>query len=192
MQQYDMKKLGPFTFVLLTVVFGNLGDSRASEPSPAGFISLAEAIGNFNAKANENPIGKEQPPLTDKEVIAAIRWWDFHRKEAPVSDQEYRAFRDIAETHRLPQGAEFEVLTGFEPNDEVTFNAWSVRIRMARPNGGTYAFLIRERMIGSRLIGPQEREVIQKWSKSPMGSFQRAEYRKEREAAAARDRSNQK
>jgi hypothetical protein len=187
-----MNKLGQFTFALLTAAFVGLGHSRAAESSPDGSASLAKAIAGFNASASENPIGAEQPPLTEDEVIAAIRWWDFHRKDAPMSDQEYRALRNIAESHQLPPGAEFEVLTGFEPNDEITFDAWSVRIRMPRPNGGTYAFVIRERMIRSRLIGAEERKVIQKWSKSPMGSFQRLEYRREREAAAALDRSNQK
>ncbi len=186
------KQLNKFMLALLTVALVRLGASGAVEPSTDGSASLAEAISTFNAKAKESPIGMAQTPLTEDEVVGAIRWWDFHREDSPVSDEEYRAFRNIAETHRLPRGAGFEVLTNFEPNDKVTFDAWSVRIRMPRPSGGTYAFVIRERMLGSRLIGAEEHKVIEKWSKSPIGSFQRDEYRREREAAAALDRSNQK
>jgi len=47
-------------------------------------------------------------------------------------------------------------------------------------------------MIRSRLIGPEERKVIEKWSQSPLRSLQREEYRREREAAAAFDRLSQK
>jgi hypothetical protein len=187
-----MNELGQFTFTILTIVLTSVGASGAIASSPVGSVSVAEAIGDFNTNVKTNSIGAEQPPLTEEEVIAAIRWWDFHRKESPVSDEEFLAFRKIAETHLLPQGAEVEVLTSFEPDDKVTFDAWSVRIKMPRPNGGTYAFIIRERMIRSRLIGPEERKVIQKWNKSVMRSLQRGEYRKEREAAAALDRTNQK
>ncbi len=178
--------------VLLTLALAGICPINAAEPEPNGSTSLADAVKAFNERAAENPIGKKQPPLTEEEVIAAIRWWDFERKKSPVSDEEYRAFRRVAETRRLPVGWEFEVLTGFEPNHQVTFDAWSVRIRMPRQDGGSYAFSIRERMIRSRLIGPEERKVIKKWDQSAMGSFDRAEYRREREAAAELDRSKQK
>jgi hypothetical protein len=177
--------------VLLTLTFAGVGSFRAAEPEPDGSTSLADAVKAFNERALENPIGKDQPPLTEAEVIAAIRWSDLHRKALPVSEEEYRAFLNIAETRRLPKGSEFEVLTGFEPNQEVVFDAWSVRIRMPKQNG-TYAFGIRERMIRSRLIGAEERKVIEKWSKSPIGSMSRPIYHKEREAAAALDQSKQK
>ncbi len=180
------------SIVLLTLTLAGFCPLNAAEPEPDGSTSLADAVKAFNERAAETPIGKEQPPLTEAEVIAAIRWWDFDRKRSPVSDEEYRAFRKVAETRRLPEGWEFEVLTGFEPNRQVAFDAWSVRIRMPRQNGRTYAFSIRERMIRSRLIGPEERKVIEKWDQSGMGSFDRAEYRREREAAAALDRLTQK
>ncbi len=47
-------------------------------------------------------------------------------------------------------------------------------------------------MIRSRLIGAEERKVIEKWIKSPVGSLSRAKYDKEREAAAALDQSKKK
>lgn len=177
--------------VLLILAFTGVCPLRAAEPEPDGSTSLADAVGTFNERALKNPIGKEQPPLTEEEVIAAIRWSDLDRKQLPVSDEEYRAFRNIADTRRLPKGSEFEVLTGFEPNQKFVFEAWSVRIRMPKENG-SYAFVIRERMIRSRLIGAEERKVIEKWNKSPIGSLSRAKYDEEREAATALDQSKQK
>jgi hypothetical protein len=178
-------------YASLMAILTFLRASAAVDPSPNDPMPLAEAITTFNAKAAQDPIGKEQPPLTEEEVIAAIRWSDLDRKQLPVSDQEYRAFRNIADTRRLPKGSEFEVLTGFEPNQKFVFEAWSVRIRMPKEDG-TYAFVIRERMVRSRLIGAEERKVIEKWNKSPIGSLSRAKYAKEREAAAALDQSKQK
>jgi hypothetical protein len=47
-------------------------------------------------------------------------------------------------------------------------------------------------MIRSRLIGAEERKVIEQWNKSPIGSLSRAKYDEEREAATALDQSKQK
>jgi hypothetical protein len=177
--------------VILTLAFSGFCPLRAAEPEPDGSTSLADAVESFNEKALQDPIGKEQPPLTEEEVIAAIRWSGLDRNQMPVSDEEYRAFRKIADTRRLPKGSEFEVLTGFEPNQRFVFEAWSVRIRMPKENG-TYAFVIRERMIRSRLIGAEEHKVIEKWNKTPLGSLSRAKYDMEREAATALDQLRQK
>ena len=121
---------------------------------------LAEAIEEFNVKAASDPIGRDQPPLTEDEVVAAILWSDLNKTEK-VTDKEYRAFRQIAETRRLPKGSEFEVMKGFRPNADIEFKAWSVRIRMPRliegMEGWTYAFPIRWRNISSQPIGDEKR-----------------------------------
>ncbi|MCH8277858.1 MAG: hypothetical protein IIC12_02880 [Proteobacteria bacterium] len=38
-------------------------------------ISLKASVENFNQKARSHAIGKTQPPLTEDEVVAAIRGW---------------------------------------------------------------------------------------------------------------------
>ena len=72
--------------VLLTLTFAGVGSFRAAEPEPDGSTSLADAVKAFNERALEDPIGKEQPPLTEAEVIAAIRWSD----SAPQDSCPYR------------------------------------------------------------------------------------------------------
>jgi hypothetical protein len=184
-----MRNSRTLVFASLMAILTCLRSSAAGEPSPTDALPLAEAISSFNAKATQDPIGKEQPPLTEDEVIAAIRWWESDRKESPVSDGEFRAFLNIAETRRLPAGWTFEVLTHFEPDDRLLIEAWSVRIVMPRINGGTYEFRVRERMVRSRLIGTDERKVIEKWQKSGIRSLQREQYARERQAAAEVDES---
>ena len=127
--------------------------SSQRRPLPTASRWLA-AIREFNDAQRRNPVGKDQPPLTEEEVVAAIRWWEHRRNEAPLTNAEFAAFQQIADTRSLPQGCEFEVLCNFEPGDGYEYVIWSVRIvmqRTAKP-GWTFAFDIRERFVSSRLI----------------------------------------
>ena len=154
-------------------------------------LPLVDAIKAFNARAVDDPVGKDQPPLTEQEVLAAIRWWAIERKNAPVSDAQFAEFQRIVETRQLPAGTMFEVLRGYRPSLEREFAVWSVRIRM--PHGlGSYAYRIRERMISSRIIGPEERKVIETWEKRRYGSFERPAYFKELEEGLRRDEAARK
>jgi hypothetical protein len=166
-----------------------LGAEQGSVAHAKHSSELAEAVRAFNARADHDAIGRTQPPLTVDEVVAAIRWACSARSEQGVTDAEYDALAKIAETRTMPPGAELEVLTGFEPDGRVVITAWSVRMRMPHGEfGGSYAFPVREQMIHSRVIGPEELKVIRKWEKKErdqggIGSFQRAEYREERRRA---------
>jgi hypothetical protein len=116
-------------------------------------IPLAAAIDTFNESSRRNPIGMHQPPLNQEEVIAAIRWWSTRREQVPLTDADFNTFQAIATTRRIPKQAEFEVLTGFQPNETHYFDAWSVRIRLTRSDGtGSYAFIIRDRWLRVREI----------------------------------------
>ena len=99
-------------------------------------------------------VGKDQPPLTEDEVVAAIRWWKYRRDEAPITNAEFEAFQRIADTRSLPPECKFEVLSNFEPGDGYEYVIWSARTVMPRTTkpGWTFAFTIRERFVRSRLI----------------------------------------
>jgi len=159
-----------------------------------GTISLAEGIRVFNARAADDPVGKDQPPLAEEEVIAAVRWGLLEPDKLPVSDKTLETLRKIVDSRELPPGFELEVLTGFEPTDRMGFTKWSVRLRIpAEPTGST-CISIREVMLASRLFGEEERKVIDKWRKKwreqgGISSFQYAEYEKERAKAAEIDRA---
>src|SRR5690606_15378559 len=96
---------------------------------------LAAAINEFNAHYH-TLAGQPQPPLTEEEVVAAIRRWKSRRDQAPVSNSEFENFQRIAETRHLPKDVEFEVLGHFQPNEQLDFHIWSVRIVMPRTSGG--------------------------------------------------------
>jgi len=123
------------------------------------------------------------------------------RKKLLVSDETFRTLGEIIATRSLPKGFDLERVRGYEPNDQVTFDVWSVRLRIPGGTlpGGTTCIMIQENMIRSRVIGEEERKVIHKWGKKEqerggIGSLERPEwmrqYYKERAAAAAIDRGN--
>ena len=116
-------------------------------------LPLADAIKAFNEKTAADPIGKDQPPLTEEEAIAAIRAWERPNSKSPVSDEMYEAFKKIAETRTLPPNASFETETRSEPvPGAFVFDIWSVRIRMFRPDRSSYGFELRKRFIRSRTL----------------------------------------
>jgi|TARA_B110000305_G_scaffold110657_1_gene124604 hypothetical protein len=131
----------------------SLSSSGNASPGEIG-SELSVAIADFNKKALSDSIGVDQTPLTEAEVIAAILLWE-READTPVSDELFASFKRIAEDKILPGNAEFEKLTGYDRGGSHVFDVWSVRIRMDRPDGSSYAFRIRERTIGSRTL-PQE------------------------------------
>jgi RNA polymerase sigma factor (sigma-70 family) len=171
------------------------GDGADARSGPT--VSLARAVNIFNDRAAGDLVGKSQVPLTQDEVIAAIRWALLDRDKLLVSDETFAALARVADARELPRGFDLESLTGYEPNDRVEFTVWSVRLRIPSASGGTTCVTIREQMLRSRLIGEEERKVIHKWrgEKDP-GSFARAQrwrqYQQERARAAQIDRSRQK
>jgi hypothetical protein len=73
---------------------------------------LLDAIREFNERQRRDPVGKDQPPLTDDEVIASIRWAVIRDGQAGVSDPYRRPLRHLAEQRQLsPRWADMPPLT---------------------------------------------------------------------------------
>lgn len=112
---------------------------------------LLRAVADFNKKALLDSIGKAERPITEEEVIASILLLE-KPVNAPVSDELFQQIKKIAATKVLPVNAKFESLNGLDPGGSYIFDVWSVRIRMDRPDRSSYAFLIRQRVVGSRAL----------------------------------------
>ena len=169
-------------------------------------VPLETAVRELNEQAAADHIGESQPPLTEDAVIAAIRWELLNREKLEVSDETARVLEAIPQTRTLPKGFTLETDRGYEPNHRVTFEAWAVRLRIPggphESDGGSTAITISQRLLGSRIIGEEERKVIQAWAEKDrarggsVGSFERAaywqRYRAEREVASGIDRDKSK
>ena len=148
---------GPaYRHVLREQYIGYQGPFRPRDKSEAS--QLSTAIKAFNQRHLNDPIGKNQPLLSEAEVIAAIVGWASKRDDLPVTNAEFDELQTIAVTGTLPPKAEIEVLTSFQPNDELQFDAWSVRLRLQRgEGGGSYAYTIRNRWL--RVKALKERKI---------------------------------
>jgi hypothetical protein len=105
--------------------------------------SLKQAVASFNQEAARNSIGRAEPPLTEDEVVAALRGWD--RKQMEVDDPTYAIFQKIADSRNLPRSAKLRFTTGWEYNG-YDFTVWWVDLDVAKDGGG-YTFRIRDRKI---------------------------------------------
>lgn len=129
-----------------------LPPAKAAADSGKG-TPLAAAVKGFNSE-HHSLDGQEQPPLTEEEVVAAIRAWQAKRNDAPVTNAEFAAFQRIADERLIPENSRFEMIGSFGREDGSVCYIWSVRIVMpqtAKP-GWTYAFTIRERFLRLRQI----------------------------------------
>ena len=109
-------------------------------------VSLADAVKQFNEWAKKKEIGKTQPPLTEDEVVAAIRSWP--GKEGPWAGELYNAFQRVADTRTLPRawrldGAERSRFNNFD------LDVW--RIEMSISVGSNVAnIVVRDQKIRER------------------------------------------
>lgn len=111
--------------------------------------SLADAVREFNQKARLNPLGSKQPPLTEEEVIAAIRGWI--RSDVKASDAVYETYQQIASTGALPANAELGFTTRWTTRNGFDFDVWWVDLTLndfPQPGQG-YGYRIRDRKIRS-------------------------------------------
>jgi hypothetical protein len=125
--------------------------NAAGPPPVRTAVPLAEAIRKFNEEAKRDPVGKEQPPLTLDEVLAAIRLPD-KKHYASATDEQFAEFKRIAETQVFPATAEFEVLGWMDPGGDYLYQMWDVRIMLTAPEGNTYSFTVRRRLIRSQSV----------------------------------------
>ena len=136
---------------------------EAPRPAPS---PLALAIEAFNKKTKSPNINWTEPPLTEDEVIAAIRIWQPNREVTAIKDglltnltpegAPVEAFKRVAETRELPEGASFEFqgtldLGGANGTldrwgDYIYHGAW-VELKVAHPATKViWAFPIRGRL----------------------------------------------
>jgi hypothetical protein len=139
-------------------------DSELDPSNPAyllrtrGFprdVPLSQAVAEFNARAEKNPVGKTQPPLTAEEVVASIRDWSL--KEEPIDPERYREFQAIAKTGTMPKGSYFCFNAGTISRNGYDIDAWHVYLRIkldVNPDDQVgvpaYSRLIRTKYIDSR------------------------------------------
>ena len=129
----------PMAAILALIARPAFGDEKSKAPT------LADAVKELNQRAQDDATGKDQPALTEDEVVAAIRGWI--REEAPATDQVYKVYQTIADTKKLPEGATLTFCTkwyGFNKHD---FDVWWVDLKIKTGADTGYSFRIRDQKI---------------------------------------------
>ncbi|TWU12097.1 Serine/threonine-protein kinase PrkC [Symmachiella macrocystis] len=104
---------------------------------------LSDAIGEFNQRQKQHPNGKGQPPLTEDEVVASIRWAGMVKKPSDLSGKHLQQFREIAKKRSLPSDWRFEFVTELDGVGRERFEVWSIRLVLNRQNGKMYSHNVR-------------------------------------------------
>ena len=113
--------------------------------------SFADAVKDFNQRAKQNATGKDEPALTEDEVIAAIRGWI--RERVKVEDDVYRAYQKMADTKTLPPGARLDFTTRWLGFNGYDYDVWWIDLSIKTGENTGYTFRIRARMIRSQPQG---------------------------------------
>lgn len=103
--------------------------------TPEGWRPLSAAIKSFN-DSHGRLGGINMPPVTEYEVIAAIRFWKTQRAKFDVTEAEFKQLQDVANLRALPPGAELSIITHFEPGDGREYLIWSLRLHLKKLEAG--------------------------------------------------------
>ena len=109
--------------------------------------SLAAEVEQFNGGHGHTLRKLSQPPLTENEVIAAIRW--SHADPTAISPDLLHHCKRIAMTGQFPSSAKLEILTNFDPGGDFVFKICSIRIRITREDGTSDALIVRNSFVAS-------------------------------------------
>jgi hypothetical protein len=121
---------------------GSSGATKGANPSP-----LAKAIEAFNAESLKDEDGRNQPPLTEEEVVAAIRVWKPASGKV-ISKELAATLESISEGKRWPEGSNLAGLTQKFNGKPFLFRGWWVILQVPGMED-QQSIMIRERLLRS-------------------------------------------
>lgn len=113
-----------------------------------GGIALKDAVAEFNKRAGQSAIGAEQPPLTEDEVVAAIRNWDLEHYK--IDKEMHAIFTAIAAKKMMPKTATLDFISQFN-TERFHFDVWQIALEIRDGEKG-YRYPIRQHMLKSRTL----------------------------------------
>lgn len=150
-----------FSLCLLTITIIVASSAFAVQVDTAETTSLAMAVMEFNAKTRNHSIGKSQLPLTDDEVVAAIRGW-IPKQTPGVTDEIYKQIQEVAESRELPKNTSLSFCSGWTGYRGYAFKVWWVDLTIMNSDKTGYTFRIRDQKISSRKMTQAELAEMKK------------------------------
>lgn len=87
--------------------------------------SIADAVASFNARYADDPVAKLEPPLTEAEILAAIR---VELPKLPASRQGKAILAEILRAKRLPAGASLHGDSGYQLANGNFYTVWWINL----------------------------------------------------------------
>jgi hypothetical protein len=141
----SLKWVMPVAPVIALIAYSVAGEEKRKASM------LADAVQEFNRRAQKDATGKGQPALTEDEVVAAIRLWN--RKQVPSTDEVYKVYQTIAGTKKLPESARLRFTTKCTAS-KYEFDVWWIDLDIKTGAKTGYTFRIRDRKLGCRPLAP--------------------------------------
>jgi hypothetical protein len=132
--------------------------------------SLADAVRAVNEQAAKLAESRSQNPLTEEQVVDAIK--KLKRDETKLVDKDYESLRQIAETRRLPKNIHLKQFVRYNDGTGVQ-HGWWVRLLLLRKDQATFAVTVREEISLRRPYTQKERQFQQEVSGSGMPTLNR-------------------
>ena len=104
------------------------GGTDASVHGYPSATPLQAAVDEFNARAQRDPVGHSQTPLTSAEVVAALR--ALRRTRGAIDRTQYTMLQSIANTQILPRGAYLRFIPGLIAVEGYDIDVWWVDLQL--------------------------------------------------------------
>ena len=139
------------TITCFALFFAGILATLSLAKTETSFVQpLSDAVADFNERAMNNDVGATQPPLTEEEVVSAIRGWI--RNQTKVDDKTYAIYQNIADTKTLPPGASLDFTTRWTGHNGYDFTVWWIDLCVKTGEHAGYGFRIRDRKISADAI----------------------------------------
>ena len=151
-----MKLIGILALALTFVI---TSWAIAQPPERKDDISLHQAVETFNQREAKNYAGAAQPPLTEKELIGAIRRMPITAKEQ-TGQPGFPILLQIADTEILPPKANLTILRGTY-TDTHYCEVFDIQLTLKTGENSHLTLPIRQTTLSSRKIRPEERRELE-------------------------------
>ncbi|MDJ0839334.1 MAG: hypothetical protein QNK37_22640 [Acidobacteriota bacterium] len=91
-------------------------------------VPAAKAVADFNETARLDDIGKNRPPLTAREFLAAVRAWNSDDSDYEASIK--KEILQIAETEKLPKGTVIRFTSGIIDRNGYDVDMWIIELQL--------------------------------------------------------------
>jgi len=104
-------------------------------------IPLADLVASFNAQYGAEPVGKYEPPVTEAEIVAAIKQ---QLPSLPAAPRTAAIYSSIVQSKRAPQDARLYAMSGFQLKDGTEYTVWWINLDVVTGKNSGFGLRIRE------------------------------------------------